>query len=138
MACFIVPIAEAIVTTVATHVLEVKEKKSEKLENLSVQNYVNNNKIGFSRKLKWLSKLLWGGSFLLAFEHAWHGELQPFFPFLTALKNPESTRTMLHEMATVGVSMSVIVTVAWIGMLMITDILKNRKNCKKDLTGKTT
>ena len=135
MACFIVPVAEAIVTTVTTHILELREKKSEKFENLPVQNCVNHNRIEFSRKLKWLSKLLWGGSFLLAFEHVWHGEIQPFFPFLTAMKNPESTRAMLHEMATVGVSMSIVVTVAWIGMLIITSILKNRK---KDLTGEIT
>ncbi|MBD5143164.1 MAG: hypothetical protein K2K06_06855 [Oscillospiraceae bacterium] len=129
MACFVVPVAEAIVTSVATRILESKENKSEKIAPDNVR---------FSTKLKWLSKLLWGGSFLLAFEHVWHGEIQPFFPFLTALKNPESTHAMLHEMATVGVSMSIIVTVAWIGMLIITGILKNRKNCKKDLTGETT
>jgi len=34
--------------------------------------------------LGWLTNMLWGGSLLLAFEHVWHGEETPWFPFLTA------------------------------------------------------
>ena len=49
----------------------------------------------------------------MAFEHFWHGEIQPFFPFLTAASNPADTAEMLHEMSTVGVSMAVLVTLVW-------------------------
>mgnify|MGYP007069974341 CR=1 FL=1 len=54
-------------------------------------------KIPFSRKLKWLSAMLWGGVILLAFEHLWHGEIAPFFPFLTAMSDAASTAEMLKE-----------------------------------------
>ena len=37
----------------------------------------------------------------------------PFFPFLTAMNDPEDTQVMLHEMATVGSSMAVFLTVVW-------------------------
>lgn len=116
MACFIVPVAEAVVTSVAAHVIESREKKS---------GNENNNK--FSVKLKWLSKLLWGGSSLLAFEHIWHGEIKPFFPFLTAMETPESFSAMIHEISTVGVGMSLIVTAAWAGMLAVSKTGSFRK-----------
>lgn len=115
MACFVVPVAEAIVTSVATRILEAKENKSENIT-------PDQDHMRFSGKLKWLSKLLWGGSLLLAFEHVWHGEIKPFFPFLTAAENPESFRAMLHEISTVGVGMALTVTAIWIGMLMISEI----------------
>ena len=35
-------------------------------------------KVTFSRKLKWLNTMLWGGAALLAFEHVWHGEVVPY------------------------------------------------------------
>ena len=54
-------------------------------------------KIPFSRKLKWLKNMLWGGAALLAYEHVWHGEVVPWFPFLTAAANPEDTAVMLRE-----------------------------------------
>lgn len=115
MACFIVPATEAIITTVATKALEKRESKSE-----------YSAKIPFSRKLKWLNKLLWGGSALLAFEHVWHGEVTPWFPFLTNAATPESTSEMLHEMATAGVAMAVLVTVVWLGMVAVSSAIEKR------------
>ncbi len=127
MACFVVPAVEAVVTAVAVRVLSSKEKKNEKKEILSeVQTSTENVKLPFSRKLKWLTKLLSGGSLMLAFEHMWHGELQLQFPFLTAASTPESTSVMLNEMATVGVGMSALVTVAWLGMLVISSNIEKR------------
>lgn len=111
MACFIVPATEAVVTTVIANVAKNKEK-----QNKSEKNY---NKISFSRKLSWLNNMLWGGSLLLAFEHVWHGEITPFFPFLTAANNVEDTMEMLHEMMTVGTSMAALVTAVWIGMMTV-------------------
>ena len=78
-----------------------------------------NVKIPFSRKLKWLTNLLWGGSFLLAYEHLWHGEIVPWFPFLTAAADPSDAAVMLHEMATIGVSMAILVTAVWVVMLLV-------------------
>lgn len=129
MACFIVPVAEAVVTTVTAQVLELKEKKQINPKIKTKDAIVKSNfatTIPFSRKLKWLSNLLWGGSFLLAFEHIWHGEVVPWFPFLTAAGNPEDMATMLHEMSTVGVSMAIFVTAVWIGMVLISIAMEKR------------
>lgn len=131
MACFIVPAAEAIAATVAVHILESKEKKA---ETMCVAEDVKHIKIGFSRKVKWLSKLLWGGSSLLAFEHVWHGEVQPWFPFLTAAETPESA-AMLHEMSTVGVGMAFVVTAAWLGMIVVSHISEKSTGHTKDMEG---
>lgn len=131
MACFIVPAAEAIAATVAVHILESKEKKAEAM---CVVNDVKHIKTGFSRKIKWLSKLLWGGSSLLLFEHVWNGEVQPWFPFLTAAGTPESA-AMLHEMSTVGVGMALTVTAAWLGMIMVSHISEKNTNHTKDMAG---
>ena len=125
MACVLVTVAEAIVTTVVTKIVEKKEKsavKSSDTEEVSV----HTNKVPFSRKLKWLNNMLWGGSILLIFEHIWHGEIVPWFPFLTAASNPEDTAVMLHEMATVGVTMAVIVTAAWLGLVGITYLIEKK------------
>ncbi len=124
MACFTVPAGEAIVTTIVKKTME--KKGVEKKESSST--------IPMSRKLKWLSNLLWGGSVLLAFEHVWHGEVQPFFPFLTAMSNPEDTAEMLHEIATVGVSMAVLVTVVWIGICVTADMIVRRPLSNKATT----
>ena len=101
MACFLVPAAEAIVTAAAEKIISKKEN-----ENTEVRTK-------FSDKLKWLNNMLWGGSALLAFEHLWHGELVPWFPFLTNAVAPEARAEMLHEMATAGSAMAVLVTGVW-------------------------
>ena len=121
MACFIVPATEAIVTTVAQKVIKKKEgdNKSE-------------TKLRFSEKLKWLNGMLWGGSGLLAFEHLWHGEITPFFPFLTAANDPADTAEMLHEMATSGSAMAILVTAVWAVVAVAADkITAAQKNEKK-------
>lgn len=129
MACFLVPAAEAAVTTVATKIIEAKEKEA---ETTNIQNQSNGltvdglGKISFSNKMKWLNKLLWGGSVLLAFEHVWHGEVVPWFPFLTAASNPADTMEMLREMSTVGVSMAALVTAVWVGMVSVVSFLESR------------
>ena len=70
--------------------------------------------------------LLWGGALLLAFEHLWHGEVVPWFPFLTAASDPAETAVMLSEMSTVGVTMAVLVTAVWVGMLVVCNVLLKR------------
>lgn len=125
MACFIVPAAEAVITTVAEKVIKSKEKKEKVKVSLSEGSVAKKTKIPFSTKLGWLNKLLWGGSALLAFEHIWHGEVVPFFPFLTAVKSGE-TAEMLAEMGSAGVLMAVIVTAAWAGMLAVSSVIEKR------------
>lgn len=125
MACFIVPAAEAVITSVVTKVVESKEQKA-----LSIGEEVElslENKLPLSKKIKWLSNLLWGGSALLAFEHVWHGEIEPFFPFLTAAKSSAEWTAALQEMSTAGVVMAVSVTLFWTGMVAVSNILEKHK-----------
>lgn len=117
MACFLVPATEAVVATVIRKAMEAKGVKPEKVKLNRDGRIETAEKLPFTHKLKWLTNLLWGGSALLAFEHVWHGEVVPWFPFLTAAENPADFAEMLHEMATVGVTMAVIVTVVWAVML---------------------
>ena len=155
MACFIVPAAEAVISTIITKAVKKKEKSentvftaestSERQKGMMTTFYPeeisdvcadaayqetgtsgHTGRIPFSRKLKWLNKMLWGGTVLLAFEHVWHGEVTPWFPFLTAADSPAGIGEMFHEMATVGTMMAVVVTVVWIGMVAVTGAIEKR------------
>lgn len=128
MACFAVPAAEAIVATIVRKTVENKEKKyaapsTALTADAAVQ---HTEKIPFSRKLRWLTNLLWGGSLLLAFEHIWHGEIVAWFPFLSAAADSEDFAAMLHEMATVGVAMALLVTAVWGVMVAVSNLLEKR------------
>ena len=63
---------------------------------------------------------------MLCFEHIWHGEVVPFFPFLTAMSDPGDTAEMLHEMSTVGVTMAALVTAVWGVMVCAVDTMIRR------------
>ena len=127
MACFLVPTAEAIVTTVIA-----KAAKDEKKDytDVSVETgtevHEKPAKMSFVRKLRWRSNMLWCGAVLLCFEHLWHGEVVPFPPFLTAASDPADTAVMLHEMSTVGVCMAVLITAVWVGMVIVSNVIENR------------
>ncbi len=110
MACFLVPTTEAIVTTVIKHAADKKGS-----DNI------------FIKKMNWLNTMLWGGSALLAFEHVWHGEVTPWFPFLTAAQNAEDAAEMLHEMMTSGVAMAILVTLAWVVMVLVAQAVSKKK-----------
>ena len=127
MACFLVSATEAVVVTIVTKIVKSKEKEAKTVElNLNDGSLEMVEKIPFSKKLKWLSNLLWGGSILLAFEHIWHGEVVPWFPFLTGASNPEDASEMLYEMATTGVTMAVLITAVWLGMVIVTFTIEKR------------
>ncbi len=130
MACFVVPGTEAIVATAVLIAVRQHEKKlaAPKLGNGTAVE--KENKTPFSKKLGWLCSLLWGGVALLAFEHIWHGEVVPFPPFLTAAADPVSKAEMLHEMGTSGVAMALLVTLIWLGMVIISTVLENRTEAK--------
>ena len=121
MACFLVSAAEAAVVTVVEKHVEKKEKERE-ASGLSEAT----SAIPLSRKLKWLSTMLWGGVILLMFEHIWHGEVVPWFPFLTAMENSEDMMEMFKEMATVGVCMMLLVTVVWAVMCAVAEHIAKR------------
>ena len=120
MACFTAPLVEAIVVSVAKKVIQKNEKKAGSSEAAS------DEKILFSEKLGWLENMLWGGSALLAFEHVWHGEVVPYFPFLTAAENPEDFAQMLREIAINGTGMALLVTAVWGVMVYVSKKLEKR------------
>ena len=139
MACFTVPAAEAIVTTIAGKIIKSKEKKEglSGAVNTKPESGDETPKISWSIKIGWLNKMLWGGSALLAFEHVWHGEVVPFFPFLTAVKDGNAME-MLHEMATAGVCMALLVTAAWgimVGVVSMFEKKSKNENKTVNLAG---
>ena len=96
MACFIVPLTQAIATTIY--------RKS--TENVQKGNFMHRN-------LKTLEQMLWGGSLMLIVDHVINGEVTYIYPFFTALTTEGGGMVMLREMLTVGVPMSLLVTAIW-------------------------
>jgi len=93
MACFVVPLVQA----VATSALRKWGKKD-----------------GFiGRHLASLELMLWGGTVMLIVDHVINGELTWKFPFFTALTETGGGAVMLREMLTVGLPMSIIITLVW-------------------------
>ncbi|MBQ3922467.1 MAG: hypothetical protein II707_04150 [Spirochaetales bacterium] len=116
MACFTVPLAEAVVVSAAKAVILRKggnhtEEKLEKIKKMR-------ENVGI------LEKMLYGGSALLAVEHLFHGEIMLYPPFLTAMQTPENIPEMLHEISTVGVGMALTVTAAWAIAMGVRAIMK--------------
>jgi hypothetical protein len=94
MACFIVPLTQAVATTIY--------RKTTKHTDSFV-----------GRNLKTLELMLWGGSLMLIVDHIINGEVTYMYPFFTALETEGGGLVMLREMLTVGVPMSVLVTLVW-------------------------
>lgn len=116
MACFTVPLAEAAVVSVVKHTVCRRTDRDGAVSSVR-------------EKLGWLEKMLYGGSFLLAIEHVFHDEVTLYPPFLTAVKDgwaSEKASEMLHELATAGVSMAVLVTAVWCVMWLVSAKLKAR------------
>jgi hypothetical protein len=94
MACFIVPLTQAIATSV-------------------YRKHSTNTNSFIGRNLPTLEKMLWGGSVMLIVDHIINGELTWLFPFFTALETEGGGAVMLKEMLTVGLPISIIVTLVW-------------------------
>ncbi|MBR1563801.1 MAG: hypothetical protein IJ650_00485 [Paludibacteraceae bacterium] len=94
MACFIVPLTQAIATS-------VYRKYAKHTDNFA------------GRNLLTLEKMLWGGSVMLIVDHIINGELTWRFPFFTALETDGGGAVMLHEILTVGLPISLAVTLVW-------------------------
>ncbi len=68
--------------------------------------------------LDWFNAMVWGGSAAMAIEHILTGEIVPWFPFLSAMASPADTAAMLHEMAWVGIPMTLALVLVWGGMVL--------------------
>ena len=128
MGCFVAPVTEAIVVTAAALIVKHKEKKNaDKMQSMAKEE----KKDTMSTRLLRLSKLLFGGGILLIFEHIWHGEVVPYFPFFTAAtEGSEAVNEMLHEIATTGILMAVLCTLVW-GVVEIIRYKLDKKNEKE-------
>jgi len=104
MCCFIVPMVQAVATT-------AYRKHIEKSGNAESSAWKSN--------IPTLEKFLWGGTIVLLVDHIISGELSWRFPFLTALGYGDGVSVILKEMLTVGVPMSVVVTVIWAAYVML-------------------
>lgn len=125
MACFLVPLTEAVLTSAVKGIygkVVTKSTISEAEKNLKLES--------FNSKVSVLQKMLYGGSFLLAIEHIYHGEVVFYPPFLTAMNDPADTVEMLNEMSTVGVSMAVLVTAVWGIGLFVSHLFKKSKKAQ--------
>ena len=109
MACFVVPLVQA----VATSVYRKRNSKAVSSPDASP----------FMRHLPSLEKMLWGGMLMLIVDHIINGELTWRLPFFTALDQVGGGSVMLKEMLTVGVPMSVVLTAAW----AVWAIIKSKK-----------
>jgi hypothetical protein len=105
MACFIVPLVQAVATTVyrKAHAAEIAAPGAPALKH----------------HLPDLEKMLWGGTLMLIVDHIINGELTWRFPFFTALDQAGGGAVMLREMLTVGVPMSLVLTAAWVAWVLI-------------------
>jgi len=111
MACFTVPLATAVVAGATKAALPAGARKNP-----------------FVAKLGWLGRMMYGGSFLLAIEHVYHGEITFKPPFLTAVgEGAEATSEMLHEMATRGVAMAVLLGAVWVIMVGVSTLVERSK-----------
>ena len=116
MACFTAPLAEALVVSAA--------KSAARGKTATARN-------PFVRRLGWLQKMLIGGSFLLAIEHVWHGEITWRYPFLTAVADGD-TAGMLREIATVGVAMALLITAVWAAMVLVSEAAARRRSAAQE------
>jgi len=127
MACFTVPLAEAVVLTAVKKIVFRHNADSVIKEADEVVAAKNHKVAVLKEKLGILEKMLYGGSFLLAVEHLYHGEISLVPPFLTAMKNPAEIPEMLREMATVGVGMALLTTAVWAAGIGVAALVKNLK-----------
>lgn len=95
MSCFVVPLAQAVATTICRKIT------------------ANSNDSVWKAQLPTLEKMLWGGSLVLIVDHIAHGELFTF---------------SLKEMLTVGMPMSLVVTLAWMIIVLLKSPVLRRQS----------
>ena len=119
MACFIVPLTQAVATTIYRKHRE-KVTNTQSLTRSHQQRGPQRTRFEWgaehvvtNTQLKTLEQMLWGGSLMLIVDHIINGEVTYMYPFFTALETEGGGLVMLREMLTVGVPMSVLVTLVW-------------------------
>lgn len=100
MACFLVPMGVAIITTA------IRKKFPKELH------------------VEWFNLMLYGGVLMLAVEHIAHGEIVPYPPFLT-----KGIDEIIPEMIRFGLPMTIFVFIAYCGIVILSEKLKS-KNLK--------
>jgi len=100
MGCFVVPLTQAIATT-------VYRRKQRKAANTTAP------QLPWVQQLHKLELMLWGGSAMLIVDHIINGEVTWRYPFFTALEQEGGALTLLREMLTVGLPMSVVITLIY-------------------------
>ena len=105
MACFVVPMLQAVATSV------YRKHNSSSISDPASGTLKHN--------LPALEAMLWGGTLMLIVDHVVNGELTWRFPFFTALDQVGGGAVMLREMLTVGVPMSVVITLVWAGYALL-------------------
>jgi uncharacterized membrane protein YqgA involved in biofilm formation len=115
MACFLAPMALAIVMTI-------------------VQLLTRHSDLSHKLKLSVLNSMLWGGVVLLAAEHVFHGEITAWAPYLTAMSSPADTAVMLSEIASVGGSMTLAISLSWMGLLAVSTLMTKRVSVTDQLS----
>jgi len=102
MSCFIVPMVQAIATSVYRR----------RIGKVSAESSVIKSEIPS------LEKMLWGATLVLVVDHIAAGEISWQFPFFTALGKTGGFEQMLDEMLTVGVPMSLALTAVWLVLIL--------------------
>jgi hypothetical protein len=105
MSCFVVPLVQAIATSAYRKHAEAS--------------ITNPEAPTLKRHIPALEKMLWGGSVMLVVDHVINGEVTWRYPFFTALETAGGANIMLKEMLTVGLPMSVVLTLVWIGYALL-------------------
>lgn len=95
MACFLVPMTVAILTTAL------------------------GKKVSAKMHIGWFNMLLWGGVLGLALEHVAHKEIIFTPPFLTAASSWSEATVMFKEMATIGTAMLFGIVALWAVMVLV-------------------
>ena len=108
MACLIAPATVAVITTVAR------------------------KKIPAKYHIEWLNTMLWGGVIMLLVDHVISGEIVFYPPFLTAMRSPADTATMIKEIATTGVAMTIAILFAWMVMVLVANVLEKVREKKTE------
>ena len=105
MACFVTPLATAIIATVARKRIPTRLHPG------------------------WLLTMLWGAVVALIVDHAINGEISIYPPFLTALENPAETAVMLKEIAVTGTAMTAAIFATW-GIMLLVSWLRSVRAAK--------
>ena len=116
MSCFIVPLVQAIATGACRKL--TRKAAGEPGASPLLQHLPD------------LEKMLWGGSVLLIVDHIINEELTWRFPFFTALDQVGGGQVMLREILTVGVPMSVVLTLVWAAWVFIKEHARAKSYAK--------